>query len=113
MYSRFIILITLLFFRVFFTPVWYSFNINHLTNPAGTFEHIRVHKRRSGFTDDISVTEAMLAESQQEEQKLLRQVLRLIKRLLFPDITKEETLSCFHSTADTSPLFLRHCVLRI
>lgn len=112
MRPRFTILLTLIFIRVFLTPLWYTYNINHLQNPATLFEQVRLHKRRSGFTDDAGQCEAIISEPAPKQQRIVFNLLRIIKRCLSSTkVTK--IVSSYHYTYYLSPLFLRHCVLRI
>jgi len=112
MRPRFAILLTLILIRVFFTPIWYSYNVTHLKNPAAQFEQVRLHKRRSGFTDDVGQCEGMISESVPKLQRIVFNLLRIIKRYLAT--FRVVTISSFHHyTSYLSPLFLRHCVLRI
>ncbi|NLR79045.1 hypothetical protein [Chitinophaga eiseniae] len=112
MYARFTILITLLFIRVFFSPIWYSYNVQHLQHPERAFEQVRLHKRRSSATDDPALHDSIVCESSSEVQRNLAGLLRIIKRWLsLTDIVA--IIPSYHYTYYLSPLFIRHCVLRI
>ena len=112
MYPRFAILITLLFIRVLISPIWYSYNVNHLSHPDKAFEQVRLHKRRSSYTDDAVASEETVFENAQEEQRTTFGLLRIIKRWFSVDGT-DTILPSYHYTYFLSPLFLRNRVLRI
>lgn len=49
------ILFLLVLFRVIFIPIWFTLSVNDLHKKATVFEQIRLHKRRSLYSDDMSL----------------------------------------------------------
>ncbi|MFB6455879.1 hypothetical protein ACE38W_11465 [Chitinophaga sp. Hz27] len=110
MRSRSTILLTLLIFRIFFIPVWYSCNVHQFNDPASTFEHIRIHKRRSWLIEEKATAEAIQFEEQQQQRII--PLIRLIAKLFFSVRAITQKVSSPFTVSD-GPLFLRHRVLRI
>lgn len=108
---RFSILMLLLIIRVLFAPAWFAMHIHEVRNPDATWEHVRLHKRRSGFTDDVTHEDATFVVN---ESITLRVFLRLIVILIKGSLPATMVwLLPDQSSSFSYLLFLRHRVLRI
>ncbi|HEY0274284.1 MAG TPA: hypothetical protein VGC22_13915, partial [Chitinophaga sp.] len=52
--------LVLLIIRVLVVPALFAVHIHEIRDAEATWEQVRLHKRRSGFTDEITPQEAIL-----------------------------------------------------
>jgi len=113
MHHRVLLLLFLIFSRVFVAPVWFSIHASKLRSSADTFEQVRLKKRRSSFLEEEQISNFFwITEAEQgniSEQRfffktnIVQSFSRLSSFLKFPVFN--------HSL--TYLIFLRNRVLRI
>jgi hypothetical protein len=111
---RIVSFFVLIIFRVFLVPVWYAWHVPEVKDAVGTFDHIRLKKRRSSYLEENPLSiEVCFSRAAVNSQ---------VQRLLpfYPEIAatppscaEENGLSYLISRDPVLPLYLRNRTLRI